>query len=137
LLSILGIDKVQEENLGWSKYCIADKNISVFQSSDIGGHSGIQATFQRVQKLFFWQGLKQVNDSLIKQCLVCQHAKYENCKTPRILTPLPIPASTWQDLSMNFIDGLPKCEGYSVILVVVDCFTKYAHFLPLKHPYIA
>jgi hypothetical protein len=38
---------------------------------------------------------------------------------------------------MDFIDGLPKCEGYSVILVVVDRFTKYAHFLPLRHPYIA
>jgi hypothetical protein len=38
---------------------------------------------------------------------------------------------------MDFIDALPKCEGYSVILVVVDRFTKYAHFLSLKHPYTA
>jgi hypothetical protein len=38
---------------------------------------------------------------------------------------------------MDFIDALPKCEGYSVILLVVDRFTKYAHFLPLKHPYTA
>jgi E3 ubiquitin-protein ligase DOA10 len=36
---------------------------------------------------------------------------------------------------MDFIEALLKCEGYSVILVVVDRFTKYAHFLPLKHPY--
>jgi hypothetical protein len=38
---------------------------------------------------------------------------------------------------MDFIEALPKCEGYSMILVVVDRFTKYAHFLPLKHPYTA
>jgi hypothetical protein len=37
----------------------------------------------------------------------------------------------------GFIYGLPKCEGYSVILVVVDRFTKYAHFMALKHPYTA
>jgi hypothetical protein len=38
---------------------------------------------------------------------------------------------------MDFIDGLPKCGGYSVILVVVDRLTKYSHFIHMKHPYIA
>lgn len=41
----------------------------------------------------------------------------------------------WKDLLMDFIEGLPKSEGYSLILVVVDRFTKFAHFLPVKHPY--
>jgi hypothetical protein len=76
-------------------------------------------------------------EEFIKQYNIYQRAKHENCKSPGLLCPLPIPTHAWQDLSMDFIDGLPKCGGFSVILVVVDRFTKYAHFSPMKHPYTA
>ena len=36
---------------------------------------------------------------------------------------------------MNFITGLPNSEGKSVIMVVVDRLTKYAHFCALSHPF--
>jgi hypothetical protein len=38
---------------------------------------------------------------------------------------------------MDFIDDLPKSNGFSVILVIMDRFTKYGHFFPVKHPYSA
>lgn len=109
------------------------KIISAFHSSTMGDHSGIQATYQRVSKLFTWKGLKQEVESFVKQCVVCQHAKH--VKSPGLLSPLPIPEGAWQDISMDFIEGLQKSQGYSVIFVVVDRFTNYAHFVPLKHPY--
>ncbi|GJW40286.1 transposon Tf2-12 polyprotein [Tanacetum coccineum] len=43
----------------------------------------------------------------------------------------------WSIISMDFIDGLPKSEGYSTILVVVDKLSKFGHFIPLKRPYKA
>ena len=38
---------------------------------------------------------------------------------------------------MDFIDVLPTPQGYTVIMVVVDRMSKYAHFVALKHPYTA
>lgn len=111
--------------------------ITAFHASSLGGHSGIQATYQRLKKLFSWSGMKLAWEEFVKQCSICQHAKHENCKYPGLPQPLPLAKGVWQNLTMDFIEGLPKSLGYSVISVVVDRYTKYAHFLPLKHPFTA
>jgi hypothetical protein len=73
----------------------------------------------------------------VQQCEVCQHAKHERVHYPGLLQPLPVPQGAWQDLTLDFIEGLPRSEGYDTILVVVDRYSKYAHFFPLKHPFTA
>jgi hypothetical protein len=54
-----------------------------------------------------------------------------------LLQPLSVPSQVWADISMDCIKGIPKVNGKSVILTVVDRFSKYSHFIPLGHPYIA
>ena len=63
--------------------------------------------------------------------------KVETIKTPGLLQPLAIPSQRWEEVSMDFITWLPKSEGKSVIMVIVDRLTKYAHFCALSHPFKA
>jgi hypothetical protein len=57
----------------------------------------------------------------------------ETIKTLGLLQPLAMSSQRWEDISMDFIIGLPKSEGKSVIMVIVDRLTKYAHFCALSH----
>jgi hypothetical protein len=43
----------------------------------------------------------------------------------------------WEDISLDFVDGLPSSDSKTMVLVVVDQLTEYSHFLALSHPYIA
>jgi len=120
-----------------SNSALQTKLIATCHSSALGGHSGIAATYYRLKKHFAWKGMKQDVENFVKQCTIYQHAKHSLQHPMSLLQPLPIPQGVWQNLTMDFIEGLPKSEGCSVILVIVDRLTKYAHFLPVKHPYTA
>jgi hypothetical protein len=73
----------------------------------------------------------------VAECLVFQQNKVETIKTPSLLQPLAIPSQCWEEVSMDFITGLPKFEGKSVIMVIVDRLTKYTHFCKLSQPFKA
>ena len=106
-----------------------------FHSSIFGGHSGNRVTYHRIKQLFYWPGLKKYSETKISQCPVCQIYKNEKIKYPGLLHTLPIPQTKWSEISMDFVEGLPKAKGKDVILVIVDRLTKYAHFISLSHPY--
>lgn len=116
---------------------LCTKLIAGLHSSAVGGHSGIHATYQRIKRSFEWPGLKQDVESFVRQCETCQRAKHEHTAPAGKLQPLPIPQGPWQDVTMDFVEGLPMSDSFNCILVIVDRFTKYAHFIPLKHPFTA
>lgn len=113
------------------------KLLSALHNSPVGGHSGIHATYQRAKKLYYWPGMKLAVELFVKQCSICQQAKHSNTKPAGLLQPLKPPEAPWQEITMDFIEGLPLSHGANVILVVVDRLTKYSHFIPLHHPYTA
>jgi hypothetical protein len=106
-------------------------------TSALGGHSGVLGTYQKIKKLFYWPKMKADITRYIQVCSVCQQAKSERVKLPGRLQPLPIPPEAWHTVSLDFIEGLPVSNSFDTILVIVDKFSKYGHFIPLRHPFTA
>lgn len=102
------------------------KLIEAYHASSVGGHSGMDKTTRRIKRTFYWKGLKKDVQCYVSECTVCQRFKGENVHEPGLLQPLPIPERVWTDISMDFIEGLPKSQGKTTIFVVVDRLTKYA-----------
>jgi transposase InsO family protein len=113
------------------------KIIAALHDSPLGGHSGFPVTYRRVKQLFSWKGMKDQIKCYVAGCSVCQQSKPDRSKYPGLLQPIPVPEQSWQVISMDFVEGLPRSRNADTILVVVDVFSKYAHFLPLLHPYTA
>jgi hypothetical protein len=111
--------------------------ISAFHDSPQGGHSGFPVTYRRLLALFSWPSMKQMIKEYVKSCRVCQQAKPERLPPAGLLQPLPVPSEPWEVATMDFIDGLPTSRHYNCLLVVVDKLSKFAHFIPLSHPYTA
>lgn len=89
----------------------------------------------RIASQFYWKGMHKDVKEFVQQCLTCQQAKSGTMLPSRLLQPLPIPMQIWEDLAMDFIIGLPPSNGFTVILVVIDRLSKYAHFFTLKSDY--
>lgn len=116
---------------------LQQKLLAACHSSPVGGHSGIPVTYQRIKKLFAWKGLKKAVQQFVSSCSTCQQAKPDRSRLPGLLQPLPVPESAWEIVSLDFVEGLPRSGSANCILVVVDSLTKYAHFIPLLHPFSA
>jgi hypothetical protein len=100
-------------------------------------HEGNVRTLHRIRRDFHWKDMKPTILEYVQNCSVCQRHKWQTLQPAGLLQPLPIPQQIWADISMDFVEGLPKVHGKSVLLVVVDRLSKYAHFLPISHPFTA
>ncbi|KAJ0885707.1 putative nucleotidyltransferase, Ribonuclease H [Helianthus annuus] len=120
-----------------SKSPLLSTVLAMCHSSPEGGHFGFHKTFAKVKHNFWWVGMKEFVKKYIKECHTCQRAKTDSLQPAGLLQPLPVPERVWEDISMDFVEGLPVSNGFTVVMVVVDRLSKYAHFVPMRHPFNA
>ncbi|XP_075499214.1 uncharacterized protein LOC142537594 [Primulina tabacum] len=99
-------------------------------------HLGGSKMYQEIKNHFWWNGIKRDIVDFISQCLSCQMIKAEHQRPTGLLQPLPIPEWKWDQITMDFVTGLPQLPGgFNSIWVIVDRLTKSAHFIPISHKY--
>jgi hypothetical protein len=98
----------------------------------LAGHGGAKRTTTFLKKAYYWPNLKDDAEEYVKICLTCQQNRTLNKKQAGMLQPLLIPEGPWESVSMDFMVSLPPLRGFDAIMVVVDRFSKMAHFIPMK-----
>ncbi|CAA7031690.1 unnamed protein product [Microthlaspi erraticum] len=117
-----------------TKFCIPSCSwrLKIIQELHGEGHMGRDRTLQLVTESYFWPSVRRDVARFVERCVVCQLSK-GTANNGGLYMPLPVPTQPWTDISMDFVLGLPRTQrGHDSIFVVVDRFSKMAHFIPCK-----
>jgi hypothetical protein len=101
-------------------------------------HPGSTKMYQDLRQNFWWIRMKREIAKYVSECDTCQKVKVSHLRASGTLQPLPIPSWKWEDISTDFIVGLPNTsQKHDSIWVIIDRLTKTAHFLPMHTTYSA
>nr|KAJ0203488.1 hypothetical protein LSAT_V11C500244810 [Lactuca sativa] len=110
------------------KHAIRELLIREAYGGGLAGHFGITKTLEVLKEHFFWPKMLGDVTNIVSKCVTCHMAK--TTFKHGVYTPLPVPIRPWEDVSMDFIMALPRTQrGKDSIMVVVDRFSKMAHFV--------
>jgi hypothetical protein len=99
-------------------------------------HPGSTKMYHDLRQQFCWTRMKCETARYMSECDTCRKVKADYMKHGRLLQPLSIPDWKCDDISMDFIGGLPlTAHKFDLIWVIVDRLTKSAHFIPVNTTY--
>ena len=99
-------------------------------------HPGSTKMYLDLKEKYWWYGLKRDVAEYVALYDTCQRVKAEHQRPTGLLQLVKIPEWKWEEVSMDFIVGLPRTQGsYDSIWVIVDRLTKVAHFILVKTTY--
>ncbi|GJT98228.1 putative nucleotidyltransferase, ribonuclease H [Tanacetum coccineum] len=136
--------RVDDDGILWqgTKLCVPEDPtlrealMTEAHSSPFSIHPGSTKMYHDLKQHFWWSGMKRDVATFVSKCLICQQVKIEHQRASGLLQPLEIPVWKWDEISMDFVTGLPRTQRkHDAIWVVVDRLTKSAHFLPIRKDY--
>ncbi|GJW11035.1 reverse transcriptase domain-containing protein [Tanacetum coccineum] len=99
-------------------------------------HPGSDKMYQDLKKLYWWPNMKAIIAEYVGKCLTCSRVKAECQKPSGLLVQPEIPMWKWERITMDFVTKLPKTSnGHDTIWVIIDCLTKFVHFIPTRETY--
>jgi hypothetical protein len=99
-------------------------------------HPGSTKMFQELKQKFWWSNMKVDIAKYVAKCDTFHWMKASHLKSTGVLQPLSIPMWKWDDISMDFIVGLPlTARKKDSIWVIVDKLTKTSHFIAVHTTY--
>jgi hypothetical protein len=104
--------------------------LKLCHDSLLAGHPGVAKTIALILRTYWWSNVRRSVKNYVSSCEICSRAKSSRKMPSGLLKPLPVPDQPWKSISMDFIVDLPKVNQFDAILVVVDRFSKQAHFIP-------
>ncbi|KAL0167736.1 hypothetical protein M9458_035958, partial [Cirrhinus mrigala] len=96
------------------------------------GHPGSKRTLSLLQSCYWWSSMRRDSIRYVQSCSVCARSNSLRMSPAGLLVPLPIPERPWSHLGVDFITDLPRSEGNTCVLVVVDRFSKMCKLIPLN-----
>ena len=96
----------------------------------LASHFSQNCTLELVCHEYTWPGVCTFVKDYISSCTSCGRAKAPRYRPYGLLKQLPIPTCPWHSISMDFIKQLPSSDGFTSILIVVDCLSKQGIFIP-------
>jgi len=115
---------------------IRNKILDEAHSSKLSIHPGSSKMYQDLKTCFWWTKMKKEIVAYVARCDICSRVKADHLRPAGLLQPLSILGWKWEEISMDFIVGLPPTQkGFDSIWVIVDRLTKSAHFIPVRTNY--
>ena len=103
-----------------------------YHDKPTAGHLGIKRTEELISRNFWWPKMHEDITKFVNSCDQCARNKVNRHKRYDLLRPLEIPDRPWKSIELDFLCGLPESKKYTVIMVVVDRFSKMIHLIPFK-----